>query len=496
MSSRYAGPSSSTVGLLARRGAIWSFGMIVSRQIISIGGTSILARLLSPSDYGLIGLVATLTALLQSFSEMGLSWATIQRKDITVEQIHNFFWINSGIGILLWLFCIVLSPAVGDFYGHPEVRAIVIALGATFAISGIAVQPTALIKRQMKFSDLSKIVIFATLVGVLAAVAAAVAGFGYWSLVIQMLVVQIVRLILVFAVTKYRPRRPHFNVEMLGLVRFGGYMALTGVLIYVAENLDNVIVGKVRGTTDLGFYSRAYFLMMLPTLLATDTLTSIMVPSLASLSDDRGRMGAAYRKAVAMTAFIGFPASLGLALTAHGMVRVIYGSAWMPVAPILVAMSAMSMAQPIKDTSAWLFIACGKGRAYAIWSSLSSAALVSGFAIGIHWGPIGVATASSVVACVIVVPTLYISHHAAGISLGPTVAVLARPFVASLAMGLAVVVTTWIAKPMDLGLINTLVLQIAVGALTYLGALFLFLKPKGMMEILPSTFATFRRGVS
>src|SRR5690606_18004405 len=170
---------SARVGALARKGAVWSVIQIVARNVVCIGSTAVLARLLSPGDYGLMGMVATLTALLLVFSDMGLSWATIQRRELTQAQLSNLFWINVVAGLLLWLACTLIAPLMARFYGREELQLVTVVLGASFLIGGLSVQPFALLKRRMEFQMIARIEIAAAVVAAVTAIACALAGLGY-----------------------------------------------------------------------------------------------------------------------------------------------------------------------------------------------------------------------------------------------------------------------------------------------------------------------------
>jgi PST family polysaccharide transporter len=471
-------PEASTVGRLARSGAMWSVVMHVGRQVISLVGTVIVSRILSPSDYGLIAMVATFTALLQTFSDFGLSWATIQRRNISTPQVHNLFWLNAVFGLLLWLSCIVAAPALAAFYGRSELGMVTVVLGASFAFAGFAAQPTALIKRAMHLKKFSMIVIASTLIGVCAGVAVAMFGGGYWALVVQIVVTQFFRSVLTFLGSGYRPGLPRRNVDTLVLVRFGGYMAVTGTLLFFARSFDNVLIGKTLGSEELGYYSRAYFIVSLPAIFATTIMSNVMVPSLSALADDRARMASAYRRALGFSAVVGFPASLGLAVLAPAAVRLIYGDSWQPVVPLLIWLSIAGLFQPVYETASWLFVSNGKSRSYFSWSLLGAVSLMVGFTIGIRWGTLGVAIASSILWPLIMsAPSLVAAHKAAGLDIRPSLVTVRVPLIASLVMAAAVWLTgKWLGL-FNMNWLLVTAFQIAAGITLYVCMLIRFWEP-------------------
>jgi PST family polysaccharide transporter len=456
------------VGLNARTGAVWSILQVVFRNVASIGSTAVLARLLTPDDYGLMGMVATLTALLLVFSDMGLSWATIQRREISAAQVSNLFWINVLGGGLLSLLCALAAPYLAKFYGRNQLAAITVALGANFLIGGLGVQPFALMQRRMQFRCIAKIEMAAVAVAAIAAIIAARGGLGYWSLVVQALVVQTVRVALALPRSGIRVKRPQFGVGTRHLVGFGGLLTLNALLAYFACNLDGVFIGRQWGTEELGYYNRAYFLMVLPSWLAVGILGNLMMPSLSAFQNDVLRFGNAYRRAVRLVAFVGCPIAVGLALTASEAVRLVYGERWMPVVPMLVWLSVASITQPIYSTHGWLFVASGRAKPYCVVTLLNAIVLTLTFAWSVRGGATTVAMAYGVVmGCFLIWPALWLAHRSAGLRLRDTAYALAPVVAAVLVMGAAVLLVGYIAERLPLPRANVFVLKVFAGVGVY-----------------------------
>lgn len=482
----YDMPADHQVGRLARRGVFWSGTLTVGRQILSLAVTAILARLLTPGDYGLIGMVATLTALAGAFSDIGLSWATVQRKELSAQQIHNLFWVNSAVGFVLWGICVALGPLIANFYSEPKLTVITIAMGSTFAIGGFAVQPLAVLQRQMQFGRLAVAKIGSAAIGSLAAIALAFDGWGYWALVGQALFSQLGLLIFSFVASRFRPARPRRAADMQPLLRFGGFLALNGLLIYLAFNLDNILIGRFRGTIDLGYYTRAYSLMIVPTFLVTYTLGAVMVPALSALQHDTVRFGDAYRKALRLAALIGCPLAAGLGLTAPEAVRLLYGPRWSPVEPILVWLAIVGVLQPIYDTQNWLFIAAGKGRSFFCASFGYAAVTGAAFVIGIQHGALGVAQSYAIAFVALVVfPVLHIAHRAAGVDFGRSLMVIAPILAATALMAVFVYMSGDLIERRSVTLLTVLGAKIGVGIATYSIICAVLLRDALAHEILP-----------
>jgi PST family polysaccharide transporter len=456
------------LGSLALRGASWSLGLFLTRHLISVGATAVLSRLLSPGDYGLLGMAVTLTTFLQVFCDMGLSWATVSHKNITRGQMDNLFWANAVVGALLWLLSIAASPGVALFYGHRELIALCMVIGTNFLVGGLAVQPIAVLKRQMRIRELSLLELTSLVVSTVTGLSCAIAGLGYWSLAIQGVAGQLVMAVGAFAISGYRPHMPAQGRGTLALLQFGGWLTAAGIPIFLTRNLDQILIGWRWNPEELGYYNRAYFLMMWPSLLSVAAMNSVMVPLFASIQDDRERLGRAFRKALKMVAFVSFPAALGLAATAPGVVLLIYGPKWAHVIPILTFLSIASAFQPVYNANGWLFIACGKGKALFCWYALAAILFGAAFAVGLPWKGLGVAIGYVVV----MVPgatlaSCYFAHRAVGLELGKSLKAVAPMLAAAVLMGLIVYALGYLLEQWHIGYIYRLGSKIFAGVVSY-----------------------------
>ncbi|MAQ44259.1 MAG: hypothetical protein CL812_00105 [Confluentimicrobium sp.] len=481
------------IGGRARRGAAWSSMQIVVRNVLSVAATAIVARILSPEDYGLIGMTATLTALLQVFSEMGLSWATVQRKGLTHTQVSGLFWVNVLAGMLLWGAMAAAAPFLATFYGEPALTMIAIISGATFLVSGAAVQPMALLTRAMAFDKIAIIEVTALIIGSTLAIALAFAGAGYWALVASAPLQAMVRVILSFVWSDIRLRSPRWTPGLGALVSFGGLLALNGVLIYLARNLDSVLVGKVWGAAALGVYNRAYFLMLLPSMIANGVLSKLMVTSLAALQADRDRFAHAYRRALRVVAYVGTPLALGLALTAAPAVEVVYGPGWDGVVALLVWLSLAAVTQPVYNTNGWLFTASGRGGAYLFLTAANTVVLGAVFFWTVSNGMEALARAYGVVMGLLIpLPALWFAHRAASIPYLPSLRALAPVYLLNAIMALGVWSTWLLAEAAGLTQMEAFPIQILIGGIIYLGLTPVILRDMVVKELAP-IFSRFKK---
>jgi O-antigen/teichoic acid export membrane protein len=463
--STFEAPPTEQISQKARAGAGWSLASLVGRQLIALGATAVLARVLSAADYGLFGMVVAITALMQAFTDLGLSWATIQRKEITRAQIDSLFLINAVFGLLLWLVTAFSGKFLVSFYHRPELAGITTLVGASFFFSGCAAQPLALLRRQMRFKQITLCEQWSTLAGAIVGVGAALSGLGYWSLVLQVVMQQFVYALLLLVLGDYRPRFPRAVHGLSGLLSFGGFMAGYSAINYFARNLDNVLVGRVCGAEQLGYYSRAYFLMTVPTVLASGMLNGVMIPALSALQGDRERMAAAFLRSIRWITLLGCPVALGLAACAPDFVRFVYGPRWAPVVPMLLWLCVAGAIQPVQAAVGWLYVVTGRSRAMFFVGLAASTVTVAAFFVGIRFGAVGVARAYAAANTCLALPVMLIGHRIAGLELRRTLAVVAPLFVASIIMAACVIFAGVLCRGADYRL--RLALEIAVGVSIY-----------------------------
>ncbi|MCA9257385.1 MAG: oligosaccharide flippase family protein, partial [Phycisphaerales bacterium] len=204
------------------RGGTATIASQAGRFLIGTAGTAVLARILTPGDFGLLAMIAAFTRFLTLFKDLGLSTATIQRKDISHEQVNSLFWINAAIGLGIAILTVAAAPLVARFYGRSELLWITIVLAIPFVFSGLALQHTALLRRQMRFGAIAVIQVVSAAAGAVAGIIAAWMGAQYWALVVGMIVTNIVTLVVTWRLCRWRPGGPRVTSDSRELISFGG----------------------------------------------------------------------------------------------------------------------------------------------------------------------------------------------------------------------------------------------------------------------------------
>lgn len=461
-------PSGAGIERAARRGAGWSIALMLGRQPINLAATAFASRLLTADDYGLLAMAATSTALFQSFADMGLSWATIRDRELTKAQVDGLFWINVAAGLVLWGVVGAGGPALAAFYGRDELAAIAWALGASFALGGVAAQPAALLARSLRARAIFGVETAACLAGAATLVAGAAAGWGYWALAGQMLATQAVRTLLVLKAAGYVPSRPRRGAGIGRLVGLGGLVTAYGLVVYVGRNLDNILIGRAWGAAALGCYGRAYFLMSIPLMLATAGLSGVMIPTLAALSDDRSRMGRAYREALRATAALGLPIAGLLLVAAPEIVRLIYGDGWGGVVEPLRWLAAAGAVQTVTATCGWLYMTLGEGRRMLLVGVATTAVQAAALVVGNRYGVASVAAAYGLSTVALASPILWAAHAVASLPILPTLRAIRGPVVGTIAAAVAGLLAGRVAGTVATGPGALFSAKLAAGVLAYL----------------------------
>lgn len=373
------------------RGGTLAIATQALKFFLTIGATSVMARLLSPHDYGLIGMVAFVTAFVSTYKDLGLAAATIQRPEITFEQVSTLFWINLALSAGITIFTIAISPLVAWFYGEPRLTAITIVTAFGFIISGITVQHEALLRRQMRYVALSVINMASMVVGYVVGISMALKGFSYWSLVGSQLAVATSTTLMILAFCRWLPGLPRKDTGVRSMVRFGGNLTGFATINFFSRNLDNLLIGRVWGAQQLGIYSRAYQLMMLPIEQINEPMTSVAVPSLSRLTDDPPAYRRAYLRMLEKIALITMPGIALLMVTADWIVSIILGAQWSEVASLLIILGIAGLIQPISNTTGWLFITQGRTNEMFKVAMIGGPITMASIAAGLPWGAKGVA---------------------------------------------------------------------------------------------------------
>jgi O-antigen/teichoic acid export membrane protein len=423
----------------AVRGGAATAGAQAAQLLIKFASVPILARLLTPEDFGLIAMVTAVVGFVSMFKEAGLSMATVQRAEINHGQVSTLFWINAVLGALLMLTTACLAPGVAWFYREPRLVGVTLVLSMGIFLGGLTIQHQALLRRQMRFGTLGLVTVVANLIGVATAITLAALAVGYWALVLAPVMNAMVSAVLMWKATGWRPGAPRRGTGVRPMLLFGSNLTGTNFLTYACRNLDNVLLGSVWGAGALAIYSKAYSLLMLPIHRVAGPIHAVAVPTLSRLQEEPERFRNHFCKGVELLATARMPVAAFAFVGVENIILTMLGSQWTESIPVFRALSPSAFVGSIAFGSSWLFLSLGRTDRQFRANLCISIAILASFFIGLRWGPLGVATAYTITYCIARLPLLVYSMYGSPVRWQDVASALWRPAVAS-AVGAALVV--------------------------------------------------------
>jgi PST family polysaccharide transporter len=377
------------------RGGVATLTSQIAQFAILTTSTIALAHLLTPRDFGLYAMVTAITGFGQSFADLGLSEATIQRPDINHRQVTALFWVNVAIGLGLMMVTIALAPVMGWFYREAQVRGIAIAVSPVFLICALRVQHDALIKRQMRFMALAIRDVISCAVAVPVAIAMAMHGSGYWAIVALPLLLNFMAMAQSWLFVQWRPGLPSRGAGVRGMISFGGNVAASYVILNTSRSVDNILIGWYWGAGPLGLYSRAFNLLMIPIRQLSGPAFSVAVPGFSIIQSDRERLARYYLHAVSFLVWIATPIFGFLFVGAAPVILLALGRRWGGAAPVFELLVIAALGQLLLQPTIWLMVSRGESRRLRNLFFAVAAILIAGYAIGLPFGIKGVALSGS-----------------------------------------------------------------------------------------------------
>jgi PST family polysaccharide transporter len=367
----------------------------------------VLARLLTPKDFGLFAMVTTVIGYLRVFKDAGLSTATIQREGITHAQVSNLFWVNVAVSGAITLILATAAPVVAWFYREPRLVPITLVLSSTFLLSGLTIQHTALLNRQMRFKAIAFIQVGSMLIGVAVGIGMALLNYNYWALVVSNLITVATTVPLTWLAIPWRPEGPSRRSGIRSLVGFGANMATGGFIYSLARGADGLLIGRFYGADSIGLYSRASALLNRPMDQFLSPMNSVFVPVLSRVQTQPERYRRTFLQIYEAMALISFlSGGLSFAL-ARPLTLVVLGPKWEQAAIIFAGLTVAAFLTPLSAASTWLFASQGRGKDWLFSSSLVSLITVASFVAGLPFGPAAVAIVYSVAGLLVGLPVLY-----------------------------------------------------------------------------------------
>ena len=378
------------------RGLLWKGGSQFARQLLRIIVAVILARLLSPHDYGIAGMVIVFSALALIFSDLALGAALVQRDELTEEDRSTAFWTSLGAGVFFAVAGILLAGPIADLYGEPQVRWLFVALSFTFVLTSVGTTQAALLSRDLDFRRLELRLMGGALAGAVVGIALAVRGYGPWAIIGQQVAAAVVSTTLIWFSSPWRPRFVFSRSSLNDLGQFGANVFSSRILFYVNRNADNMLVGRYLGAASLGAYTIAYNLMLLPFSQIASPLQEVLFPAFSRMQQDTKRLAEAWLGVNRMVGAISIPALLGLIAVAPDFVDVVLGPKWESAVRPIQILCWVGLLQSLQGLNSAILEARNRTQLLLRYAVIVTGASVTAFVVGLHWGLVGVAAAYAI----------------------------------------------------------------------------------------------------
>ena len=374
------------VGKRALRGGALTFSAQAAKAVLQITTVIVLTRLLSPAAFGLIAMVASVNAVMEIVRELGLSSATIRKPDVTHAQVTSLFWINTGAASLGALVLFLAAPGIAAFYHQPQLIWVTRALAFAFVMNGVTVQHWALLRRQMRFGAVVTVDMGGEITGFAIAIGLALTGWGYWALVAQRLAGPLFGMVSCWLLCRWRPGLPRFAEGTGELLEYGASVTGVNIMVALARNLDQVLIGWMWGAAPLGLYDRSSRLLMAPVNNFGPPVYAVAMPGFSRIADQPARYRRGFVEMVEKLSMITMPAAVTVAVCAPWVVTLLFGPRWSAATPLVACFATAVVYQPLIQLAGLLFMTQNRMGEMLKVALLDASICIASIAIAVPFG--------------------------------------------------------------------------------------------------------------
>jgi O-antigen/teichoic acid export membrane protein len=429
----------------ARRTAVRGAGVTIFASgvsfVVQMAATVVLARLLTPADFGVVTMVTTFSLLLSSFGMNGFSELILQREEVTHFLVSNLFWINLGAGVLLTLSFAAIGPLIALFYHNPLVTHVVEGMSLTIVVASVSVIHVALLNRAMRFTAVSINGVVARAVCVIVSIILALVGWGYWALVAGNIALQLSTALGAWLMCRWTPGRPRRVPGTGASVKFAINVYSHFSFNYFSGNTDNLLVGWRFGAGALGLYKKAFDLFYLPLCQLLSPMSAVAITTLSRSSRDRAQYQRHFLSGLSVLALLGMGIGADFTLIGGDLVRFLLGPGWAETGRIFAFFGPGIGVMLLYNTHGWIHLSIGRPDRWFRWAVIEFLCTAGLFLIALPWGPRGIASAWTVSFFVLMLPAFWYAGNPIDFRVAPFLAAIWKFFVASVAAGCS---TAWL----------------------------------------------------
>lgn len=371
-------------------GMVWTSVQRFAGMGISFISGIILARLLTPEDYGAIGMLTIFMLVAQSFLDGGFGAALIQKKRPTQEDYSTIFWWNLVMAIVLYLILYFTAPFIASFYHMPILRDVLRVQALVLIIAALSLVQANQLRKQFKFKKLAIISLATSIISLVITIWMAYKGYGVWALVAQGLLGSIIPTVIYWFTNKWTPKLVFSKESFKSLFSFGGYMFLVHLLNEVGNNIQGLLIGRLFNASTMGYYSKARSTEKLASMSISQSLIQITFPLYSEVQDDKQQLITLIRKLTGVVAFVTFPLMFVLILVAEPVFVLLYSNRWLPSVPYFQILCLAGSGVCLQAVNLQAISAIGKSKTVLNWvvvkRTYSLVLIVGGLTIGGIWG--------------------------------------------------------------------------------------------------------------
>ena len=469
------------------------FGVRTIQSVLSLGAAIVLARLLTPEDFGVFAMVMPLGVIATGLAGHCFQTALLQRRELSDQDASAFYWYAARINLLVSACMVAVGFALSRFYGEPRIVGVTVMWAVLIYLLTLTCFQEALLKREMRFARILFLQLATLVLGITASVIAARRGAGHWSLPLQILVMEVARAIGVFFLSAWRPR---WKVDSNGpqvaeMRRLWRGLAGLRLATWVNEQPDLVAVGRFGGAAVLGLYDTARRWSWYPFEQPFFALTEVAVASLSRVLGETARFNRLASRAILVMLTVSMPAIAFVAVETVSVVQVLLGERWLPSVPFIRPLCVVAFAGAVAHVSEWIYLSHGNTGRLLKWSLfIKTPTIVLAVLVGVRWGALGVAMAMAVASTLLMLPAVAYGVRGTSLSFGDVIRAGARPALSSLFAAAGTVLLDAVL-PTDAGA-RRLVASLGVYVVAFVVAWFAMPGGATVTRSLASSFREFR----
>lgn len=452
-------------------------------KVVSLASTLVMARVLSPADYGLMAMAMTLVGFVGFFNEVGIGAAIVQKKELGEAEVNGCFAFSILASLVLFIITALISGPASAFFGAPKLQPMIAVLASAFIFGAIGTVPLAFLRKEMNFKAVAGINVLAVFVQASMSLILALRGMGAWALVWSFVASSVVQSVGAFWLSSWRPRGAFGMRAAYGIVMYGLHVTTTRIFWYMYSNADKVIIGRVLGERALGIYDMAFSLATLPTSQITTLATNVASPLFSKLQNDLPQLRAFILHITRGVAYVTYPALIGMLVCSHELIAVLLGDKWSGMLVPFGALCVMGLIKSVDPLLSQVLIATGNAKRLSGYTLMCGIAMTGAVVGGATLdGLRGVSLVWMVVYPLLSVRLLYLIAQVSGMKMSEYYRTLLPVLTAAVAMSVVVLVLRAAMLAIGIQPLPMLIAEVATGALAYFLWIVQFDK-RGLAEI-------------